>query len=273
MSGKPTRNIRPVLHNVNVMPTELSPRLMSWASEVDDVTINQAFRTAALPIIAGHVALMPDAYLGIGSTVGSVIPTDGAVIPSAVGVDIGCGMIAAELDFTASQLPDDLTLLLHCIGTVVPAGLARGHRGRDVVATTTKQRAKAWFNAHEPATELGKDQRSKAVEQFGSLGSGNHFLEVCIDERDHVWIMLHSGSRGIGNQLAQGHISRARKLAKHLDASLRDPDLACFLQGTAEFDAYLADMLGAQDYALANREQMITRVAERRSGDVAGGCS
>ena len=234
------------------MPTTINPKLISWASDIDDGTIRQAEMTARLPIVEGHVALMPDAHVGLGATVGSVIPTKGAVIPAAVGVDIGCGMIATELDLTASQLPDDLEPLLRRIERVIPAGMGRGH---DDVA----RRADRWFAGHQPATELETKQVTKVLKQFGTLGSGNHFVEVCLDERDHVWIVLHSGSRGIGNQLAQMHIAIARRLSREAMQDLEDIDLASFVQGTPEFERYVADMLWAQDYALANREQMMDR--------------
>jgi tRNA-splicing ligase RtcB len=240
------------------MPETINPRLLSWASEVDPETIRQAEKTARLPIVEGHVALMPDAHVGIGATVGSVIPTKGAVIPSAVGVDIGCGMIAAELDVTESQLPDNLEPLLHRIERAVPAGVGQGHSGkRGSAAESAGKAAGSWLARHRPATVLSEKQADKAASQFGSLGSGNHFFELCIDERSRVWVVLHSGSRGIGNQLAQAHIAKAKRLAKDAMLSLEDPDLAWFVQGTPEFDAYVTDMLWAQDYALANRAQMM----------------
>jgi RNA-splicing ligase RtcB len=232
------------------VPTVVNPRLVSWASDIEPGTIAQAEKTARLPIVSGHVALMPDAHVGLGATVGSVIPTEHAVIPSAVGVDIGCGMIAAELDVTEGQLPDSLDLMLARIESAVPAGVGRGH---DRIA----DHAHRWLSAHRPTTELSKEQTGKAARQFGTLGSGNHFLELCVDERGRVWVVLHSGSRGIGNQLAQMHIGRARKLAKRLQLGLEDPDLAYFTDGTPEFGAYIADMLWAQDYAHANRDQMM----------------
>jgi tRNA-splicing ligase RtcB len=232
------------------MPTNINDKLISWASDIDPGTLRQAEKAARLPIVAGHVALMPDAHVGIGATVGSVIPTKGAVIPAAVGVDIGCGMIAAELDVTESQLPDTLEPLLSRIVRVIPAGVGQGH---DDVA----RKADKWLSAHRPATELGTQRSVKAAKQFGTLGSGNHFVEVCTDERGRVWVVLHSGSRGIGNQLAQMHIATARTLAKDLQLRLEDPDLAYFLEGTPEFEAYIADMLWAQDYARANRDAMM----------------
>jgi tRNA-splicing ligase RtcB len=240
------------------MPETINPRLISWASDIDPEAIRQAEKTARLPIIEGHVALMPDAHVGIGATVGSVIPTKGAVIPSAVGVDIGCGMIAAELDLTESQLPDNLEPLLSRIERAVPAGVGQGHSGkRGAAAESAGRAADAWLAKHRPATQLSADQASRAASQFGSLGSGNHFFELCLDERSRVWVVLHSGSRGIGNQLAQAHIAKAKRLAKEAMLSLEDLDLAWFVQGTREFDTYVTDMLWAQDYARANRDQMM----------------
>jgi len=234
------------------MPTTINPKLVSWASDIEPDTIRQAEKTARLPIVEGHVALMPDAHVGIGATVGSVIPTKGAVIPSAVGVDIGCGMIAAELDVTEDQLPDNLEPLLGRIERAVPAGVGKGH-------DTAGNAAGRWLSNHRPATALSSAQADKAAKQFGTLGSGNHFFELCIDERGRVWVVLHSGSRGIGNQLAQMHIAKARRLAKEAALSLEDPDLAWFVQGTREFEAYVTDMLWAQDYAKANRTSMMDR--------------
>src|SRR5438128_5832810 len=230
------------------MPVSVNPKLISWASDIDPATVRQAEKTARLPIVEGHVALMPDAHVGMGATIGSVIPTTGAVIPSAVGVDIGCGMVAAELDVTEDQLPDSLEPLLGRSEHAIPAGVVRGH---DAVA----ENAQRWLAAHRPATELSDDQANRAAKQFGTLGSGNHFFELCVDERTRVWVVLHSGSRGIGNQLAQMHIAKARTLAKDLELRLEDPDLAYFMEGTPEFGAYIADMLWAQEYALANRAQ------------------
>ena len=232
------------------MPTNVNDKLISWASDIDPGTIRQAEKTARLPIVDGHVALMPDAHIGIGATVGSVIPTKGAVIPAAVGVDIGCGMIAAELDLTESQLPDNLEPLLGRIAKAIPAGVGQGH---DHVARNADQ----WLAQHQPATDLAADRTAKVLKQFGTLGSGNHFFELCIDERRRVWVVLHSGSRGIGNQLAQMHIAKARRLAKDLELRLEDPDLAYFVEGTPEFEAYIGDMLWSQEYARANRNQMM----------------
>ena len=232
------------------MPVTINDKLVSWATDIDPQAIRQAEKTSRLPIVEGHVALMPDAHVGMGATVGSVIPTRGAVIPAAVGVDIGCGMVAAELDVTEDRLPDSLEPLLARIERAIPAGVGQGH-------DSVMGNAERWLAAHRPASELAADRSVKVLKQFGTLGSGNHFFELCVDERGRVWVVLHSGSRGIGNQLAQMHIGTARRLAKDLHLRLEDPDLAYFVEGTPEFTAYITDMLWAQDYARANRDQMM----------------
>jgi RNA-splicing ligase RtcB len=240
-------------------PREIAPKLLSWASELDEQTLAQARRTARLPIIDGHVALMPDAHVGIGATVGSVIPTRDAIIPAGVGVDIGCGVIAVETDLRSDRLPDSLDPLLQQIERRIPAGVGHGHDARTAAA-------ERWFTEHHPKRwrrdPLTAQQERRAVEQFGTLGAGNHHVEVCLDERDIVWAELHSGSRGIGNQLATMHIDLARRMAKRDGIHLEDRDLAYFRDGTPVFDDYIADMLWAQDYALANREQMMDVLLE-----------
>jgi RNA-splicing ligase RtcB len=231
-------------------PTEIAPNLLSWASELDEQTLAQARRTARLPIIDGHVALMPDAHLGIGATVGSVIPTRDAIIPAAVGVDIGCGMVAVETDLAASDLPGNLDPLVAKTERAIPAGVGKGH-GRQSAA------GRKWFTENPPPTDFTPKQVERTVAQFGTLGAGNHFSAVALDERERVWTVVHSGSRGIGNELATEHINRARRVAERSRLQLEDRDLAYFSEGTEEFDRYVADMLWAQDYARANREQMM----------------
>lgn len=235
-------------------PNQVAPKLLSWASDLDPKAAEQAQRTARLPFVDGHVALMPDAHVGIGATVGSVIPTRDAIIPAAVGVDIGCGMVAVETDLTAADLPGSLDALMPLIGRRIPAGVGRGHE--HAVSTKTYE------GLGEHATEFTPKQSQTAATQFGTLGSGNHFVEVCLDERDRVWTVLHSGSRGIGNQLAQRHIERAKGEMKRLRETLEDPDLAYFVQGTPEFDAYVSDMLWAQRYAMASRRVMSERAVK-----------
>ncbi len=230
------------------MPNQIAPNLLSWASEIDPGTIEQAARTARQRFVSGHVALMPDAHIGIGATVGSVIPTEDAIIPAAVGVDIGCGMVATETTLTAADLPDTLAALMPMVEHRIPAGVGKGH------ADPSMDRALSELGL--PHTDLNPKQTKKVSEQFGTLGSGNHFVEVCLDERDRVWTVLHSGSRGIGNQLATMHIVGAKKLMKKQAIGLEDPDLAYLIQSTPEFTAYIEDMLWAQRYAMASRARM-----------------
>jgi tRNA-splicing ligase RtcB len=228
---------------------KIDDRLYSWASQLEPDTLEQARMLSRVPIIAGHVALMPDAHLGIGSTVGSVIPTKGGVIPAAIGVDIGCGMIASQTDLHADQLPDNLGPFVEWLSHVVPAGLGKWHR------QPTGQ-AQAWMKAN-PNPRLTNRQWHTAAVQLGTMGSGNHFFEVSLDEDDGVWIIMHSGSRGVGNQLARAHMQTARKLCEKAGIPLEHPDLAYLQEGTPQFDAYIADMRWAQAYAMENRRQMI----------------
>ncbi|MDQ2679100.1 MAG: RtcB family protein [Actinomycetota bacterium] len=236
------------------MPTRHGD-VLNWASDLDPNALHQAERTASLPFVTGHVALMPDAHLGMGATIGSVIPTDGAIIPAAVGVDIGCGMIAARLPLRSDALGDDLTALHGRIAAVVPAGLGQGH--------PEAQAAAAALLDDDRASDLSGRQAGTAAKQLGSLGSGNHFVEICLDELDRVWVVLHSGSRGIGNQLAQQHIEGAKGLMRRYFVDLPDDDLAYLVEGTDDFDAYVRHMLWAQDYALANREVMLDAVIDQ----------
>ncbi|HUG85616.1 MAG TPA: RtcB family protein, partial [Euzebya sp.] len=234
------------------MPEVLGDGVLSWASMLDDKARAQALATAKVAAINGHVALMPDAHWGMGCTIGSVIPTREAIIPSAVGVDIGCGVIAAQLDLTADQLPNDLGSVLADWESKIPAGLGYWHADDD-------PDWQAFTAVHGVPDSVASDQklRAKAPVQFGTLGSGNHFLELCTDEQDGVWLMLHSGSRGVGNSLAMRHIETAKGLMKRYFIDLPDPDLAYLVQGTAEFDAYVADLLWAQAYAWGSRQRMM----------------
>jgi tRNA-splicing ligase RtcB len=236
---------------------EMIGNVLSWGSDVEKNTIEQAAKASRLPFVRGHLALMADAHIGMGATIGSVIPTQGAVIPSAVGVDIGCGMIAAETDLSARDLPEDFEGFLGRVEQVIPSGVGRGHRFAN---DWDRDRQTRKVPSYTGSSTLTGKQVNKITEQFGTLGSGNHFVEICLDERDRVWVVLHSGSRGIGNQLASQHIEGAKGLMKKLFISLEDPDLAYLVEDTPEFDAYIADMLWAQDYARANRAAMMDGV-------------
>lgn len=232
------------------MPVRIAPGVLSWASDLDEPTRAQAERTARLPVVAGHIALMPDAHLGMGATIGSVIPTEAAVIPSAVGVDIGCGMAARRLALREDQLPDGgLDAWVDRMRRAVPAGLGNWHEH-------ASGEALAWMAAHPPPETLAKPERAAA--QLGTLGSGNHFVEIAVDEEGAVWILLHSGSRGGGNQLASLHTKTAKRLHRGLGTQLEDPELAWLQEGTPEFDAYVRDLGWAQAYARENRRLLLT---------------
>jgi tRNA-splicing ligase RtcB len=236
---------------------QLAKKLMNWASILEDGTREQALRTASLPFIHPWVALMPDAHQGKGATIGSVIPTLGAIIPAAVGVDIGCGMIAVRSQFTADDVRarGDLAALRESIENVTP--LSAGQYNTAVHGAGTERRIA------DLEDRAGADSAEATSPnwrlQLGSLGSGNHFIEVSLDEEDRVWLFLHSGSRGVGNRLAVKHIKIAQDLARRWWIKLPDPDLAYLVEGTGEFSAYLRDLHWAQHFALLNREEMMDR--------------
>lgn len=234
-------------------PIKVNDRLYSWADDLDPQTTHQAAETARLPIVAGHVALMPDAHMGFGCAIGSVVPTEGSIIPSAVGVDIGCGMAAVNTGLKADDLPEDLSGLRDLIEQRVPAGVGQGSDRR-------VRRVDDWLRQNRPQTVMDSKMSKTAQQQLGSLGSGNHFIEVSLDEADAVWVVLHSGSRGPGNKLAQGHIKTAKALNNHSMGVQCDPELAWFIEGTPEFDHYVADLRWAQAYAWENREIMLDEV-------------
>ena len=237
---------------------QITKKLMSWASVLDEGTLEQARRASELPFIFPHLALMPDAHLGKGATVGSVIPTLGAIIPAAVGVDIGCGMIAVRTQFTADDVHarGDLAHLREAIERSVP--LSAGKYNGSVYDEETAGRIEA-LERHQSADSAEKIAPNWRL-QLGSLGSGNHFIEVSLDEEDRVWLFLHSGSRGVGNKIAQRHIKIAAALAAKYWIQLPDPDLAYLAEGTDEFWSYIRDLRWAQFFALLNREEMMHRV-------------
>jgi tRNA-splicing ligase RtcB len=234
---------------------KITDKLLNWASVLDEQTRAQAIRTSAMPFVFPHLALMPDAHLGKGATVGSVIPTLRAVMPAAVGVDIGCGMIGVRTGFVAEELAGrKLTRLRQAIERAVP--LSAGGRNQKLTATAAARVADLEaVPGVDPERHLAHWR-----EQLGSLGSGNHFIEVSHDEDDRVWLFLHSGSRGVGNRIAQHHIEIARGLMECYWISLPDPDLAYLVEGTDEFETYVRDLRWAQTYALLNREEMMDRV-------------
>jgi tRNA-splicing ligase RtcB len=213
---------------------------------------NMLRNVSRLPCLYKHVALMPDAHLGIGSMVGSVVATKDAVIPATVGVDIGCGMMAVKTPFKSGILDGKLKDLRHEIERAIPVGF-NAHKESD----TNASRWAGWETFDELHSGV-QDRKVKAMKQLGTLGGGNHFIEVCLDTEDNVWLMLHSGSRNIGKELAERHIATAKTL--HRLNELPDPNLAYFIQGTDEFKNYWRDLEWAQGYAMMNRQVMMKRL-------------
>lgn len=228
--------------------------VLSWANhDLGQDETKMAKNVASLPFVFKHVALMPDVHLGKGALVGSVVATKEAIVPAAVGVDIGCGMGAIKTPFMAHQLDGKLPQVRRDIEALIPVGFNDNNEVDGQVLNW--QGWQDFKHLHSGVQHL----EAKALKQMGSLGSGNHFIEVCVDEQDQVWLMLHSGSRHIGNVLAQRHIETAKELAKLAGEQLPDPDLAHFVQGTPEFEAYWRDLQWAQNYARVNREVMMVR--------------
>ena len=245
---------------------KINDRLLNWASILEEGTRAQAVATSQMPFIVPHLALMPDAHLGKGATVGSVIPTVGAIMPAAVGVDIGCGMLAVRTQYLGHQLPADRDALHRAISKAIP--LSAGKHNRSVASSAEPRIA-------ELEGLAGVDQAQSASPnwrlQLGSLGSGNHFLEVSLDEADQVWLFLHSGSRGVGNRLATSHIAVAQQQCRQRKVELPHPDLAYLVEGEPEFDSYLRALRWAQRFAYLNREEMMDRMVaafERWHGPV-----
>ncbi len=234
-------------------------RLWTPIEQVESQALTQLRNIASLPWVA-HVAAMPDVHFGKGATVGSVIGMRGAVSPAAVGVDIGCGMGAVRTSLTAADLPDSLRPLRAELEAAIPVGFASHDelpRPRDPRLRAEVKDLLQGFDDLDPAV---KDLRGRAGKQLGTLGGGNHFIELCLDTDERVWLMLHSGSRNIGKTLAEVHMARARKL-RH-NRALADPDLAVFLAGTEEMAAYRRDLEWAQRYAMLNRRLMFELYGE-----------
>lgn len=244
--------------------------IKAWVTGVafDEGAQEQLRRTAELPIVHGWVAAMPDVHQGIGATVGTVVPTLGAIVPAAVGVDIGCGMMAVRTSIQAKHLPDDLAPMRSAIEKAVPHGRTngggRGDRG-------------AWTNAPDLVIKraaLLKDgygriisrhrslDRGNTWNHLGTLGTGNHFIEVCLDQADRVWVMLHSGSRGVGNRIGSHFIALAKREAERQGLELPDGNLAWLSEGSPLFDDYVHAVGWAQDFARSNREAMMEAVLE-----------
>jgi tRNA-splicing ligase RtcB (3'-phosphate/5'-hydroxy nucleic acid ligase) len=236
-----------------------------WTEDVEPAALQQLRNIARLPFIHPEgIAAMPDVHFGIGATVGSVIPTDKAIVPAAVGVDIGCGMIAVKLEgVNAKDLPTSLARIRSDIEAAVPTGFEHNAPGKQNEKSAARLYADfRWLETKHPkAFARRKDPAGRIIAaQFGSLGGGNHFIELCTDEKDGLWVMLHSGSRGIGNAIGTYFIELARQDMRSQAINLPDRDLAYFPEGTKHFEDYVKAVGWAQDYARANRDEMMRRV-------------
>jgi len=232
--------------------------VVNFASHIDAATIEQANQTAALPFVYPYVALMPDAHFGKGAAVGTVIPTLGAIVPAAVGVDIGCGMIAARTRFSATDIAGkDLARLRSSLESAIPLSAGNYNQSLHRFEFTQARVNQLEQLAADTGVDLSHSPKWKV--QLGTLGGGNHFIELCLDDQDSVWMFLHSGSRGVGNKIAMRHINVAKELCRKRGVSLPNADLAFLEEGTAEFDTYIADLRWAQQFALANRAEMMDR--------------
>ncbi len=230
-----------------------------WTDDVDERSKQQLSNIASLPFIHHHVAAMPDVHLGKGATIGSVIATHKAIIPAAVGVDIGCGMLACQLSLTANEIDEkSLQKVFHQISRDIPVG-RNWHKDERALGDATKPfeaRLNVMTQKH-PGLLKSFGRFNNWINQMGTLGGGNHFIEICLDENNQVWVMLHSGSRGIGNGLADYFIELARKDMERLMVNLPDHDLAYFTEGTEYFDDYVEGVHWAQEYAYQNRQSML----------------
>ena len=229
-----------------------------WTDDIDEATRHQLEQVASLPFIHHHVAAMPDVHLGLGATIGAVIPTVDAIVPAAVGVDIGCGMVAVRTSLTANDLPDSLKSLRAGIECRVPVGFSA--HGKDAIRYAAVHRLERRMRAF--ADQYPSLVTEKWVRQIGTLGGGNHFIEICLDEAQHVWVMLHSGSRGFGNRIGQHFIALAKQEMQREHVHLPDKNLAWLRQGTPLFDDYVQAVELAQDYARINREEMLELIIE-----------
>lgn len=221
-----------------------------WADgvSVEEAAIQQLINLSSMPFMHKHVSAMPDVHWGMGATVGSVIATKGAIIPAAVGVDIGCGMMAVKLPFKV-DIFEDLPKLRYSIERSVPVGF-----------NSHKEIEKSMIDAININKPDGEIISEKHLLQLGTLGGGNHFIEICQDQNNDAWVMLHSGSRNLGKTLAESHIDKAKGLMKQYFIDLPDPDLAYLVQKTPEFDAYINDLHYAQSYAMANRREIMAKI-------------
>ena len=235
-----------------------------FTNDIDSDSIEQLKKMAQLQFIYSHIAVMPDVHVGKGATVGSVIPTKNAIIPAAVGVDIGCGMNAVRLNLKASQLPDNLAPLRHAIERKVPVGfeLHKQIKAKASSIIPLEKRLQPIIQKHPGLVRMLRKFDATWQKQLGTLGGGNHFIELCLDENQDVWIMLHSGSRGLGNVIGTYFIELAKKEAQHRFGHVPDKDLSYFAEGSASFNDYVEAVEWAQNYAFENRREMMRLILE-----------
>ena len=235
-----------------------------FTNDIDSDSIEQLKKMAQLQFIYSHIAVMPDVHVGKGATVGSVIPTKNAIIPAAVGVDIGCGMNAVRLNLKATQLPDNLAPLRHAIERKVPVGfeLHKQIKAKASSIIPLEKRLQPIIQKHPGLVRMLRKFDATWQKQLGTLGGGNHFIELCLDENQDVWIMLHSGSRGLGNVIGTYFIELAKKEAQHRFGHVPDKDLSYFAEGSASFNDYVEAVEWAQNYAFENRREMMRLILE-----------
>ena len=235
-----------------------------FTNDIDSESIEQLKKMAQLQFVYSHIAVMPDVHVGKGATVGSVIPTKHAIIPAAVGVDIGCGMNAIRLNLKASQLPDNLAPLRHAIERKVPVGfeLHKQIKAKASSIIPLEKRLQPIIKKHSGLVRMLRKFDATWQKQLGTLGGGNHFIELCLDENQDVWVMLHSGSRGLGNVIGTYFIELAKKEAQHRFGHVPDKDLSYFAEGSNSFDDYVEAVEWAQEYAFENRREMMRLILE-----------
>lgn len=243
-----------------------------YTSDVEQGAMQQLRNLAQLEFVHSHIAVMPDVHVGKGATVGSVIPTKSAIIPAAVGVDIGCGMNAVRLSLTASDLPDSLKSLRSIVEQQVPVGFSmhKQIQAKNSTLDPLGKRLKPITDKHPGLLKMLKGFERTWAKQLGTLGGGNHFIELCLDENNDVWVMLHSGSRGIGNCIGQYFINLAKKECQSRFGHVPDRDLSYFAEGSDSFADYVEAVSWAQDYALENRREMMRLVIKSLQSPQAG---
>lgn len=249
---------------MNVLQTGTHKPIKIWSPihEVESSALDQLRNTASLPFIYKHVAVMPDVHYGIGATVGSVVATQGAIVPACVGVDIGCGMMAMKMPFSWKRVMDKIQAVYDAICKAVPVGQDMHQKAQITMQDVAEGFKRLPKKLQDDPERIGK--------QLGTLGGGNHFIEVCLDLDDNVWVMLHSGSRGIGNKIGNYYIDRAKEVMNQYMIKLHDPNLAYLVENSKLYDEYWADLQWAQRYAMTNRAVMMELVMKAVSKTIFG---